>query len=80
LATAGRTGRLTMAHERDREPMPVPDDDGDFPFEVRKGGEFFKGFATLDAAKGLCDRGNQQSGNFEVCRKGERVWPKPINT
>lgn len=64
-----------MAHERDREPMPIPEDDGSYPFEVWKEGEFFQGFATLGAARALCDRGNHQSGNFEVRRKGERVWP-----
>lgn len=64
-----------MAHERHREPMPIPDDDGSFPFEVWKGGEFFKGFATFDDARALCDRGNQQGGNFEVRSKGKRVWP-----
>ena len=66
-----------MTHERNREQMPVPDDDGRFPFEVRKEGKFLQGFATLDDAKALCDRGNRQSGNFEVYSKGERVWPKP---
>jgi hypothetical protein len=61
-----------------REPMPVPDDDGSFPFEVRKEGEFFKPFATFDGARVVCDRGNQQKrGSFEVWSKGQRVWPKP---
>jgi hypothetical protein len=63
-----------MAHE----PMPVPDDDGSFLFEVRKEREFFRGFASFDEATALCDRGNHQSGNFEVRSKGERVWPKPL--
>lgn len=71
----GSSGGTIMAHERHREPMPIPDDEGSFPFEVWKGGEFFKGFATFDDARALCDRGNQQSGNFEVRSKGERVWP-----
>jgi hypothetical protein len=64
-----------MAHERDRAPTPVPDDDGSFPFEVWKGGEFFKPFATFAEAKAVYDRGNQQGGNFEVQSKGKRVWP-----
>jgi hypothetical protein len=55
-----------MAHERDREPIPIPDDDGSFPCEVWKGGEFFKGFATFDEARALCDRGNRQSGNLRA--------------
>ncbi len=69
-----------MAHARDREPIPVPDDDGRFPFEVWKAGGFHKGFAQFGDAKALCDLGNQQSANFEVRSKGERVWPKrPIS-
>jgi hypothetical protein len=64
-----------MTPERDREPMPVPDDDGNFPFEVWKEGKFHRGFATLNEAIALCDRGNQQSGNFEVRSGGKRVWP-----
>ena len=66
-----------MVHERHREPMLIPDDDGSFPFEVWKEGKFFEGFSTFDGARALCDRGNQQSANFEVRSKGERVWPKP---
>jgi hypothetical protein len=66
-----------MAHERDRERMPVHDDDGDLPFEVWKEGELFRRFATFDEARALCDRGNRQSGNFEVRCKGLRIWPKP---
>lgn len=55
--------------------MPIPDDDGSFPFEVWKEGKLFKGFAAFDDARALCDRGNQQSGNFEVWSRGKRVWP-----
>jgi hypothetical protein len=64
-----------MAHERDREPMPIPDNDGSFPFEVWKEGEFLRGYATLEEARAVCDQGNQQSGGFEVRRKGKRVYP-----
>ena len=63
-----------MASERHREPMPVPDGDSNSPFEVWKEGEFFKGFATFGEAKALCERGNQQTGNFEVRSGGKRVW------
>ena len=45
-----------MAHERDRERMPIPDDDGSFPFEVWKGGEWFKAFARFDDARGLATK------------------------
>jgi hypothetical protein len=68
-----------MAHERDRRPMPIPDDNGRFPFEVWKDDVFLRGYAASDEANADCDRGNhQQSGSFEVRNsKGERVWPKP---
>jgi hypothetical protein len=55
--------------------MPIPDDDGRFPFEVWKDGVFHEGFATFEEAREVCVRGNLQSGNFEVRHKG-RVWPK----
>jgi hypothetical protein len=66
-----------MADERNRARMPVADDDGSFPFEVWKEGEFLKGYAKLDKekAKADCDRGNLLSGNFEVRSKGKRVYP-----
>ena len=64
-----------MAHDREGERMPVPNDDGCFPFEVWKEGGLLKGFATLAEAKAVCDRGNHQSGNFEVRSNGLRVWP-----
>jgi hypothetical protein len=60
--------------------MPVPDDDGNFPFGVWKEGEFLKGFVTFEEARAVCDRGNHQSGNFEVRSKGERVWPIPSSS
>jgi hypothetical protein len=64
----------TMAQER----MLIPDDDGSFPFELWKEGEFLRGYAKFDDARADCDRGNQQkSGSFEVWSKGQRVWPKP---
>jgi hypothetical protein len=64
-----------MAPERNREQMPVPDDDGNFPFEVWKDGELHKACTTFDEAKGICDRGNKQAGKFEVHHEGKKVWP-----
>lgn len=64
-----------MAHKR--EPMPIPDDDGNFPFELWKEGAFLRGYAKFDDARADCDQGNRQSGKFEVRSKGETVWPKP---
>lgn len=57
--------------------MPITDDDGSFPYEVWKEGEFLKGFADFDNARAVCDRGNHESRGFEVRSKGKRVWPKP---
>jgi hypothetical protein len=65
----------TMA--REREPMPVPDDDGSFLFELWKEGAFLRGYAKFEDARADCDRGNKQkSGSCEVWNKGQRVWPK----
>ena len=36
LLDDGSRGGTTVAHERDRELMLIPDDDGSFPFEVWK--------------------------------------------
>jgi hypothetical protein len=64
-----------MARERER--MLIPNDDGSFPFEVWKEGEFFKPFATFDEARAVCDRGNHQiPGKFDVRSKGEVIYPK----
>jgi hypothetical protein len=50
----------------EREPLSVPNDEEYFPFEVWKDGKFFKGFKTRAEAQDVCNRGNHQSGNFEV--------------
>jgi hypothetical protein len=65
-----------MEPERDREPMPVPNDDGSFPFEVWKEGKFLRGYVNLETAKADCDRGNRLSRNFEVRSGDKRVWPR----
>ena len=53
-----------MTREQDRNRMPIPDDNGNFPYEVWKDGDFFRPFLSFDDAKAVCDRGNHQSGNF----------------
>jgi hypothetical protein len=65
-----------MAKEQDLNQMPVPDDDGSFPYEVRKDGEFFKAFVTFEQAREVCDKGNSQTRNFKVYRKGQPIWPE----
>ena len=50
----------------EREPLSVPNDEEYFTFEVWKDGKFFKRFKTRAEAQAVCDRGNHQSGNFEV--------------
>jgi hypothetical protein len=64
-----------VARDPHRDPMPIPDDDGNFPYEVWKEGEFLSGFAKFEDARAACDRGNHQSGTFEVRSKGKRVYP-----
>jgi hypothetical protein len=66
-----------MARDPHREPMPISDDDGSFRYEVWKESAFLDGFAKFEDARAVCDRGNRQSGNFEVRSKGETIWPKP---
>jgi hypothetical protein len=57
--------------------MPVPDDDGNPPFELRKDSEFLKGYVNFEDARADCDKGNRQkSATFEVWSKGQRVYPE----
>lgn len=69
-----------MSSERERYPIPVPDDDGLAPFEVWKDGDRFRDFESLDEATALCVRGKAQGGNFEVRSKGQRIWPENSNS
>lgn len=64
-----------MADRNERFSMPVPDDDGHFPFEVWKEGELHNGFPDFETAKAVCDRGNLQSGNFEVRHDQTIIYP-----
>lgn len=67
-----------MSRERERHQIPVPDDDGQAPFEVWKNGEHFRDFASLDDAIDLYTKGQRQGGKFEVRSKGNRIYPKDI--
>ena len=64
-----------MKHELSRDKIPVPDDDGNFPFEVWKEGGFLKGFSSLEEAQSVCAKGNYQSGGFEIRSEGKKIWP-----
>lgn len=62
-----------MADEHKRDQIPIPNDNSSFPFELWKDGEFLRGYVTLDDATADRDRGNQQSGKFEVRANGQRI-------
>ena len=67
---------MTNERGRPREGILVPNDNGDFPFELRKDGKVVRGYLNLDDAKADCDAGNRQHKGYAIYKDKIQIWPE----
>ena len=66
-----------MKQEPDRPKVGilVPNDNGNFPFELWKDGRLIRGYPNFDDAKADCDSGNRQHKGYAIYKDKIQIWP-----